>query len=139
MFKGKTYNELQIGESAYMSKTVSESDIYLFAGITGDFNPMHVNEEYAKKTKFKTRIAHGGLTVGLIAPVLGLMLPGEGTIVSSLSVNFLAPVKIGDTITSKVEVAEKNEEKKNVKMLLEWINQQNTKVASGEAVVYPPK
>ena len=139
MFKGKTYSELQIGESASMSKTVSESDIYMFAGITGDFNPMHVNEEYAKKTKFKTRIAHGGLTVGLIAPVLGLMLPGEGTIVSSLLVNFLAPVKIGDTITSKVEVAEKNEEKKNVKMLLEWINQQNTRVAFGEAVVYPPK
>ena len=139
MFKGKTYSELQIGESASMSKTVSESDIYMFAGITGDFNPMHVNEEYAKKTKFKTRIAHGGLTAGLIAPVLGLMLPGEGTIVSSLLVNFLAPVKIGDTITSKVEVAEKNEEKKNVKMLLEWINQQNTRVAFGEAVVYPPK
>ena len=74
--KGKTIDELSVGQEASFTKTVSESDVYLFAGITGDFNPAHVNEAYAKKTAFKTRIAHGMLSAGLISNVLGNQLPG---------------------------------------------------------------
>lgn len=78
--KGKTINELKVGDSASFTKTVSEHDVYSFAGITGDFNPAHINEEYAKKTFFKKRIAHGMLSAGFISTVLGTKLPGPGTI-----------------------------------------------------------
>lgn len=135
---GKTYEEIKIGEKASSTKTVSETDVYLFAGITGDFNPMHVNEEFAKKTPFGTRIAHGGLASGLIAPVLGMKLPGLGTIVTKITVWFTAPVKFGDTITATVEVIEKMEEKKRVKMKLTWTNQEGMQIGGGEANVIPP-
>jgi len=75
---GKSYEELEIGEEASFTKTITETDVYLFAGISGDFNPLHVNEEYAKNTPFKQRIAHGALPQSLIAPVLGMKLPGLG-------------------------------------------------------------
>jgi len=135
---GKTYEEIKLGEKASSTKTVSETDVYLFAGITGDFNPMHVNEEFAKKTPFGTRIAHGGLASGLIAPVLGMKLPGLGTIVTKITVWFTAPVKFGDTITATVEVIEKIEEKKRVKMKLTWTNQEGMQIGGGEANVIPP-
>jgi len=77
---GKSYHQLQIGEEASFTKTITETDVYLFAGISGDFNPLHVNEAFAKQTPFGTRIAHGGLPQSLIAPVLGTKLPGLGTI-----------------------------------------------------------
>ena len=135
---GKTYEEIKLGEKASSTKTVSETDVYLFAGITGDFNPMHVNEEFAKKTPFGTRIAHGGLASGLIAPVLGMKLPGLGTIVTKITVWFTAPVKFGDTITATVEVIEKIEEKKRVKMKLTWTNQEGMQIGGGETNVIPP-
>lgn len=135
---GKSYEEIQVGDKASVSKTITETDVYLFAGITGDFNPMHVNEEFAKKTIFGKRIAHGGLATGLIAPVLGMKLPGLGTVVTKLSVWFTAPVYFGDTITATVEVVEKTEEKKRIKMKLIWTNQINLQVAGGEATVIPP-
>ena len=77
---GKTIDELKVGEQASFSKTISESDVYLYAGITGDFNPAHVNEAYAQTTAFKTRIAHGMLTAGFISNLLGTRLPGPGSI-----------------------------------------------------------
>jgi hypothetical protein len=80
MAGGKRINELEIGQKEFVEKTISETDIYLYAGITGDLNPAHVNEEYAKNTFFKGRIAHGMLTAGLISAVLGMKLPGPGTI-----------------------------------------------------------
>ena len=80
MLKGKTINEIKIGDWAEFAKTVSESDIYQYAGISGDFNPAHVNEDYAKNTFFKTRIAHGMLSAGFISNVLGNQLPGPGSI-----------------------------------------------------------
>lgn len=135
---GKTFEEIKVGDKASQTKTITETDVYLFAGITGDFNPMHVNEEFAKKTPFGTRIAHGGLATGLIAPVLGMKLPGLGTIVTKLSVWFTAPVKFGDTITAEVEVVEKIEEKKRIKMKLTWTNQNGHQVAGGETTVIPP-
>ena len=109
---GKGYDELQIGEEASFTKTITETDVYLFAGISGDFNPMHVNEEFAKTTPFKTRIAHGALPQSLIAPVLGTRLPGLGTEAVEISCRFKAPTFFGDTITAKAGVAEKLEKKR---------------------------
>lgn len=136
---GKTYDELKVGDKASFSKTVTEFDIYSFAGITGDLNPVHVNEEYAKRTKFGTRVAHGGLTIGFIAPVLGMILPGPGTIVTNMSVDFLAPVKPGDTVTAAAEVIEKVEGKNRVRMKLTWTIQTGAEVCRGEATVVPPR
>ena len=108
---GKTINELNVGDAAEFSKTVSEAYVYLFAGVTGDLNPAHINEAYAQKTFFKTRIAHGMLSAGFISAVLGNQLPGPGTIYIRQELNFLAPVRIGDTVTARVEVIEKITEK----------------------------
>jgi len=136
---GKTIEELQIGDTAKFSKTVSESDIYLFAGVTGDFNPAHVNEDYAKSTFFKTRIAHGMLAAGFVSAVIGTMLPGPGTVYMQQELSFLAPVKIGDTVTAIVEVAEIVADKKRVRLKTYCINQDNTTVLDGEALVSPPR
>lgn len=135
---GLTYEELDLGMSASFTKTISESDVYLFAGISGDFNPMHLNEEFAKKTPFKTRIAHGALPQSLIAPVLGMKLPGLGTVALEINVRFRAPTYFGDTITAKATVVEKLEQKKWVRLDLEWTNQQGKIVAQGQALVMPP-
>ncbi|MBW1706318.1 MAG: MaoC family dehydratase [Deltaproteobacteria bacterium] len=136
---GKSYDELQIGEEASFTKTITETDVYLFAGISGDFNPMHVNEEFAKTTPFKTRIAHGALPQSLIAPVLGTKLPGLGTVAVEISCRFKGPTFFGDTITAKAEVAEKLEKKRWVRMALTWTNQREETIAEGEAVVVPPQ
>ena len=135
---GKSYDQLQIGEEASFSKTITETDVYLFAGISGDFNPMHVNEEFAKLTPFKTRIAHGALPQSLIAPVLGMKLPGLGTVAVEINCRFKAPTFFGDTITAKARVKEKLEDKRWVRMELIWTNQRGDTVALGEAVVIPP-
>ncbi len=136
---GKSINELEIGESASHGKTVTETDISLYAGITGDFNPMHVNEEYAKTTRFGGRIAHGGLAEGMIAPVVGMKLPGPGTIALEKSVRYKAPVKPGDTITTTATVAEKNVEKNIVTLKCEWKNQRGEIVMEGTIKCMPPK
>ena len=136
---GKTIEEIEVGDRAQFAKTISENDIYLFAGITGDFNPAHVNEEYAKKTFFKTRIAHGILTAGLISAIIGTKLPGPGTIYMRQDLQFLAPVHIGDTISACVEVIEVIPEKNRVKLKTYCVNQENTTVLDGEAMVSPPK
>lgn len=136
---GKTIDELHIGQTAQFSKTVSETDVYLFAGITGDFNPAHVNQAYAEKTTFKTRIAHGMLSAGFISNVLGNTLPGPGTIYIQQVLNFRAPVSIGDTITASAEVIEINHEKKRVRLKTICTNQDDTVVLEGEATVSPPR
>jgi len=136
---GKSYDELQIGEEASFTKTITETDVHLFAGISGDFNPMHVNEEFAKMTPFKTRIAHGALPQSLIAPVLGTKLPGLGTVAVEISCRFKAPTFFGDTITAKAKVSEKIEEKRWVRMALTWTNQRDETIAEGEAVVISPQ
>jgi 3-hydroxybutyryl-CoA dehydratase len=134
---GKTIDELKVGDSAQVSKTVSETDIYLFAGITGDFNPAHVDEAYARGTFFGTRIAHGMLTAGFISTVLGCHLPGPGAVYLRQEVSFLGPVKIGDTITAKAEVTEIDTAKGRVKLLTTCDNQDGKRVVTGEAVVSP--
>jgi len=136
---GKGIQELEIGESAERSKTITESDIVLYAGITGDFNPIHINEEYAKKTIFGGRIAHGSLVQGLMAPVIGMQLPGMGSIAYAGESRFKAPVKIGDTITAKATVSEKIMDKNIVIMKLEWLNQRGEVVVEGSMKVMPPK
>lgn len=137
--RGKTINELAVGESAEFSKTVSESDIYLFAGVSGDMNPAHINEAYARTTFFKSRIAHGLLPAGFISNVLAMKLPGPGTIYLRQELNFKAPVRIGDTITAQVEVLEIIKEKKHVRLRTTCTNQDGTVVLDGEAVVSPPR
>ncbi|MGD9878283.1 MaoC family dehydratase [Desulfococcus sp.] len=136
---GKTIGEIQIGDTAEFAKTVSETDIYLYAGITGDFNPAHINAAYAEKTFFKARIAHGMLTAGFISTILGTFLPGPGTIYLKQDLRFLAPVRIGDTITARVEVTGKMEDKNKVTFRTICTNQDGTMVLDGEALVSPPK
>jgi 3-hydroxybutyryl-CoA dehydratase len=137
--KGKTINEIQIGDTAEFAKTISENDIYQYAGITGDFNPAHVNEVFASKTFFKTRIAHGMLSAGFISTVLGNQLPGPGAIYIKQELNFTAPVRIGDTITAVVTVADVNIEKNRVIIKTQCVNQNGTVVIDGEAMMSPPK
>ena len=138
MIAGKTIDMLKLGDAAEFAKTVTETDIYLYAGITGDFNPAHVNEEYAKNTFFKTRIAHGMLTAGFISAIIANQLPGPGTIYLNQSLSFLAPVRIGDTITGRVEVLELME-KNRVRLKTTCTNQEGVVVLSGEGLVSPPK
>ncbi len=138
MITGKTIEQLNVGDFAEFAKTVTETDIYLYAGITGDFNPAHVNEEYAKNTFFKTRIAHGMLTAGFISAIIANQLPGPGTIYLNQNLSFLAPVHIGDTITGRVEVIELME-KNRVRLKTTCSNQEGVVVISGEGLVSPPK
>lgn len=137
--KGKTIQELNLGEKAFFQKTITETDVYLYAGITGDLNPAHINEEYAKDTFFKSRIAHGMLTAGLISAVLGMKLPGPGTIYMGQELKFTAPVRIGDTIKAEVEVTEMVTEKNRLKLRTTCINQNGDIVLDGVATVMPPK
>ncbi|MBW9151357.1 MaoC family dehydratase [Clostridium estertheticum] len=136
---GKKINDINIGDEAQFSKTISESDVYGFAGIVGDFNPVHINKEYAKKTIFKQRIAHGIIGTGLISTVIGTYLPGEGTIYLSQSTKFKKPVYFEDTITAIVRVIEKNDEKNKIKLYTKCINQNDEIVIEGESLVMPPK
>jgi len=136
---GKTISEMKVGDFAEFSKTISEADIYLFAGITGDLNPAHINEEYARNTFFKSRIAHGMLQAGFISAAIGMQLPGPGTIYIRQELNFLAPVRIGDTITARVEVSEINTEKNRVGLKTTCRNQNQETVLDGQALASPPK
>ena len=137
--KGKTINELQIGDFAEHTKTISEGDVYLFAGITGDMNPAHINAVAAGKGMFKERIAHGMLSAGLVSAVLGMQLPGPGTIYMSQTLKFTAPVKFGDTITARAEVITRNVEKNRITLKTICINQNGKIVLDGEALVMPPR
>ena len=138
MAQEKSIHELKVGDSAEWSRTVKEDDIELFAKATGDFNPVHLDQAYAEKTFFKGRIAHGLLSLGFISTVLGNILPGHGTIYLSQEVKFLAPVRIGDTITAKVEVTELIPEKNRVKFKTTCMNQDGKIVVDGIAWAMPP-
>ena len=137
--KGRTIDTIKVGDAAEFTKTVTETDVYLYAGITGDLNPAHINETYAAGTFFKGRIVHGILTAGFISAILGTQLPGPGTIYMSQSLKFLAPVRMGDTITARVEVVEVITEKNRLRLQTTCRNQEGTVVLDGEALVSPPK
>lgn len=139
MLKGKTIHELNIGDHAEFSKTISETDSYLYAGITGDFNPIHVNKPYSQKSIYGERIAHGFLTAGFISTVIGIELPDPGTVYLKQSMTFLRPVMIDETITATVTVMEKNVEKNRVILKTECFNEKEELVLTGEAVVMPPQ
>ncbi len=128
-----------IGETAIFSKTISESDVYLFAGITGDFNPIHVDKVAAESSVFGERIVHGTLVAGLLSGVIGLKFPGPGTIYMQQDSRFLLPVKIGDTVTAKVTLSKIiNEDKGILELLTEAFNQNQERVMEGKAVVKAP-
>jgi len=139
MARGKSIHELKIGDSAELSRTVTGDDIELFAKATGDFNPVHLDQAYAEKTVFKGRIAHGVFSLGIISTVLGNILPGHGTIYLSQEVKFLAPVRIGDTLTARVEVTELIPEKNRAKFKTTCMNQDGKIVVDGIAWGMPPK
>src|SRR3990172_12375211 len=139
MVKGKTIDELKVGDSAQITKTITENEINLFAKAIGDFNPVHLDEAFAQKTQFKGRIAHGALSLGFISAILGNILPGHGAIYLSQEVKFLAPVRIGDTITAKVEVMEIIPEKNRVKFRTTCTNQEDKIVVDGTAWAMPPR
>ena len=111
---GYYLEDLEVGMSASFAKTISESDVYLFAGISGDNNPMHVNEEYAKQTPFGGRIVHGMFSAALISTVAGTRLPGPGCIYVDQQIKFRAPVHIGDTAQATITVKEINERRARV-------------------------
>lgn len=134
---GRTVHEMSVGERARFTKTISESDVYAFAGITGDFNPVHIDEVAAAASPFGGRIAHGMLTASLISTVLGLHLPGPGAIYVSQSTRFKRPVHIGDTVTAEVEVAELMVEKNRVRFATRCVNQNGEVVAEGESILMP--
>jgi len=127
-----------VGQSAEMTKIITEEDVFLFAGITGDRNPVHISKEFAAKTRFGERIAHGILTAGLISAVIGMKLPGPGCLYLSQTLQFLAPVKIGDEITARAEVMEVISEKR-LKLKTQCINQRKEVVLEGEAIIVPPR
>lgn len=129
---------LTVGQSASFSKTITESDVYTFAGVTGDLNPAHINEAYAQTTRFGGRIAHGMLSAGLISAVIGMQLPGPGTIYMKQSLTFCAPVHIGDTVTATVTVASFEPVKRRAVLTTTCENQDGVQLVDGEALVLVP-
>ncbi|MFN6956135.1 MAG: MaoC family dehydratase [Acetobacteraceae bacterium] len=137
MSDGLYFEDLSVGQSASFGKTITEADILLFAAVSGDTNPVHINAEFAAGTMFKERIAHGMLSAGLISTVLGTRLPGPGTIYLSQTLKFRAPVRIGDTVTATATVASLDAAKKRA--TLTTICTVNGKpVLEGEALVLVP-
>lgn len=137
--KGRTIADLNIGDFAEHAKTISEGDVYLFAGITGDMNPAHLNAQEAARGMFKERIAHGMLSAGLVSAVLGMQIPGPGTIYLAQTLKFTAPVKFGDTITARAEVTDRNVDRNRIVLKTTCTNQDGKVVLDGEATVMPPK
>ncbi|CAE6939662.1 N-terminal half of MaoC dehydratase [Vibrio sp. B1REV9] len=134
-----TIEQLVVGQSAHFEKTISESDIQMFCGISGDINPVHVSKIAGQSSIFGNRVAHGILVSGLTSAVLGMKLPGPGTIYLGQELKFTAPVFIGDTIRAEVEVIDINKEKNIVKLATRSVNQDNQIVIQGIATVMPPK
>ena len=131
------YEDLQIGQSATMEKTVTERDLQMFGDATGDHNPIHFDEEYARGTLFRGRVAHGVLSIGFISAVVGTQLPGEGTIFVSAKFEFKAPVRIGDTVATTCTVREIGERRRVVLDCICSVG--DTVVVTGEAFVMAPK
>ena len=126
---------MKVGDSAEITKTIEQSDIDAFARVTGDHNPVHVDEEFAKTTRFGRRIAHGMLTASLISAVLANKLPGEGSVYLGQTLQFVAPVFPGDEITARVTVREVREDKPILKLETVCVNQRDEIVIRGEATV----
>lgn len=134
---GYYFEDMSVGMEAVSEKTVAEQDIGDFARVSGDYNPVHMNEEYAATTFFKSRIAHGMLTASFISTVLGTQLPGPGCIYLSQSLKFLAPVRIGDTVKAVVRIT--NLDKARHRAQLSCLCEVGGKVVvEGEALMFVP-
>jgi 3-hydroxybutyryl-CoA dehydratase len=129
------FDELFIGQHAEFTKTVTETDVVMYAGITGDFNPMHVDEVTASKSRFGSRIAHGMLSAGFISAGIGMKLPGPGAVYMGQTLRFTKPVRIGDTVTARLEVIELIPEKKRLKLSTQCRNQDGVILIEGEATI----
>lgn len=132
-FVDKTIDDFKVGDRYSFSKTVTEADVVLFAGISGDMSPQYVNAEYAKTTPFGERIAHGLLTASLVSAALGRMM-SPGFLLESCQFQFVAPVKLGDTIVAAVEVLEKDPQQPKLKLRVVCTNQRDEVVLEGSAV-----
>lgn len=132
------FEDLKVGQTASAARTVSEADILAFAGVSGDSNPVHVDQEFAASTPFKGRIAHGILSASYISTVIGTKLPGPGTIYLSQSLKFKAPVRVGDTVLARVTVSALEPEKRRA-TLSTVCTVGDTEVTVGEATVLLPK
>jgi len=138
MEKGMMIDQLEVGQIHESSVTITEEMIERFAQATGDHNPIHLDEDYAKGTIFKTRVAHGMLQAGILSGVIGTRFPGVGTIYLSQTLKFLKPVFIGDEITFRLMVVELLKEKNRARLETVCINQRGETILTGEALVMPP-
>jgi 3-hydroxybutyryl-CoA dehydratase len=127
--------DYKVGDTATISKTITDDDIRQFAALMGDHNSVHLNDEFAKKTRFGRRIAHGMLSAALISTCIGTQLPGNGAIYLSQSLKFVAPVYPGDTVTARVTITKVRDDKPIVSLATICFNQNDEPVVEGEAVV----
>lgn len=139
MKKGKTILELNLGDFAESYKRIEEKDVVLFSEVSGDKNPVHLDEEYASTTRFKHRIAHGHLVSSLFSALLGTELPGEGSIYLGQDIRYLKPVYLNDEIRAVVKVVELDTTRNRVKLETNAYNQNNEMVISGMAEIMPPR
>lgn len=136
--EGITIADIEVGRTASFTKTISESDVYLYAGISGDNNPAHIDQVSAEAGMFKGRIAHGMFTASFISTVLGTRLPGPGTIYLGQDLKFRRPVYFGDTLTARCTAVEVDSERNRVVFETVVTNQNGVDVVTGQATVMPP-
>jgi 3-hydroxybutyryl-CoA dehydratase len=134
----RDYEDVKVGDRSSFSKTITEADIFAFCGITGDFNPIHVDEAFARQTRWQGRIAHGMLVASMVTSTLSALL-GDGAVHVSQEASFMAPVRIGDSITVTSEIAEKVEEKRRAIVSTVWTNQDGATVITGTAELLLPR
>jgi len=135
--KKSSTHKITIGQTAWTSKQITQADVTLYAAVTGDFNPVHFDPVYAAQTRFKGPIAHGMIAAGLVSGLIGMKLPGPGTVYLQQTLNFLAPVKVDDVITACVEVVTLLE-KNRVRLKTSCINQEGVIVLEREALLIAP-
>jgi len=135
---GKKYREIEVGQHFVDSIVVTDQMVRDFARVTGDSNPMHLDDAFAATTVFRRRVAHGMLTASLISRCIGIGFPGPGTIYLQQQLKFIRPVFIGDTITVQLEVVEKIEEKKAIRLSTTCIGRKGEIVLTGDALILPP-
>ncbi|MCK5238664.1 MAG: MaoC family dehydratase [Candidatus Thorarchaeota archaeon] len=133
--KVSKFEDLKVGDFAEVIRTISEDDIQKFGELSGDLNPLHFNEEWAKTTRFNGRIAHGALIAAFISQAIGMKLPGPGILYLGQQLSFRAPVRIGDTITVRASVIEKIDETRRVRIDTTCTNQDGQNVVLGEALI----
>src|SRR5512134_973418 len=138
ILRNRTFDEIAVGDRASIERTLTAADIQLFAAMSGDINPQHIDAEFAASTRFHGVIAHGMWGAALISAVLGTRLPGPGTVYVGQTLHFHAPVRVGDTLTTTVTVAARNEAKHNLVLNCTCTNQDGKTVISGEALVLAP-